>query len=35
MSAKVAVRAAVLLGQPKVIAEPPKLPADNRVEAAQ
>jgi hypothetical protein len=35
ISAKAAVRAAVLLRQPKVIAEQPKLPADNRVEAAQ
>jgi hypothetical protein len=31
----IAAKAAVLLPQPKVIAEPPKLPADNRVEAAQ
>jgi exo-beta-1,3-glucanase (GH17 family) len=28
-------KATVLLPQPKVIAEPPKLPADNRIEAAQ
>jgi hypothetical protein len=27
--------AAALLPQPKVMAEPPKVPADNRVEAAQ
>jgi exo-beta-1,3-glucanase (GH17 family)/glycosyltransferase involved in cell wall biosynthesis len=31
----VAAKTAVLLPQPKVIAEPPKLPADNRIEAAQ
>jgi exo-beta-1,3-glucanase (GH17 family) len=36
ISAKAVIRAAaVLLRQPKAIAEPPKLPADNRVEAAQ
>jgi exo-beta-1,3-glucanase (GH17 family)/glycosyltransferase involved in cell wall biosynthesis len=31
----VAAKTAVLLPQPKVIAEQPKLPADNRIEAAQ
>ncbi len=31
----ISTRAAVLLPQSKVIAEPPKMPADNRVEAAQ
>jgi exo-beta-1,3-glucanase (GH17 family)/cellulose synthase/poly-beta-1,6-N-acetylglucosamine synthase-like glycosyltransferase len=32
---RIAAKAADLLRQPKVVAEPPKLPADNRVEAAQ
>jgi hypothetical protein len=31
----ISAKAAALLPQPKVIAEPPKLPADNRIEAAQ
>jgi len=32
---RITAKTAVLLPQPKVIAEQPKLPADNRVEAAQ
>ncbi len=31
----IAVKAAVLVPQPKVIAEPQKLPAENSIEAAQ
>jgi hypothetical protein len=31
----VAAKTAVLLPQPEVVAEKPKLPADNRIEAAQ